>query len=67
MGVPAGWSSLSGMSNEWINGWHDGSWEEGIPRVVDKCDDRVDRIRILGNSVVPATAAKAWRVLSARH
>jgi hypothetical protein len=26
----------------------------------------VDRIRLLGNGVVPATAAKAWGVLNAR-
>jgi len=42
------------------------SWppEPRILRVVDGCADRVDRIRLLGNGVVPATAAKAWRVLS---
>ena len=49
-----------------------GSWdghsdwpsEPGLGRVVDGCADRVDRIRLLGNGVVPATAAKAWRVLN---
>jgi DNA (cytosine-5)-methyltransferase 1 len=42
------------------------SWpsESGILRVVDGCPDRVDRIRLLGNGVVPKTAAKAWAVLS---
>lgn len=51
-----------------------GSWdghrawalEPGLGRVVDGCADRVDRIRLLGNGVVPATAAKAWGVLNAR-
>ena len=38
--------------------------EPRILRVVDGCADRVDRIRLLGNGVVPATAAKAWRVLN---
>jgi hypothetical protein len=32
--------------------------------VVDGCADRVDRIRLLGNGVVPQTAAKAWAVLN---
>ena len=43
-----------------------GSWppEPGLGRVVDGCADRLDRIRLLGNGVVPKTAAKAWSVLS---
>ena len=48
-------------------GWQIGMhWpsEPGLGRVVDGCADRVDRIRLLGNGVVPATAAKAWRVLN---
>ena len=40
--------------------------EPGLGRVVDGCADRVDRIRLLGNGVVPQTAAKAWTVLSER-
>ena len=45
-----------------------GEWpiEPGLGRVVDGCADRVDRIRLLGNGVVPQTAAKAWTVLSER-
>jgi DNA (cytosine-5)-methyltransferase 1 len=42
---------------------HDWSVEPGLGRVVDGCPDRVDRIRLLGNGVVPQTAAKAWIVL----
>ena len=30
------------------------------------CDNRTDELRLLGNGVVPATAERAWRVLSER-
>ena len=66
MGFPPGWPALDGTSNSWQYGWHDGRWEDGIPRVVGSCDDRVDRIRLLGNGVVPAAAAKAFITLTTR-
>ena len=65
MGVPPGWTDLDGNRNEWQNNWS-GDWEGNTPRTTDVKKDRVDRIRMLGNGVVPATAAKAWTVLSAR-
>lgn len=40
--------------------------EPRLGRVVDGCANRVDRIRLLGNGVVPKTAARAWEVLTER-
>jgi DNA (cytosine-5)-methyltransferase 1 len=40
--------------------------EPRVGRVVDGCPDRVDRIRMLGNGVVPQTAGKAWVTLNSR-
>jgi len=40
--------------------------EPGLGRVVDGCANRVDRIKLLGNGVVPQTAAKAYTTLSER-
>lgn len=43
------------------NGWWDS--EPGMGRVADGVPDRVDRLRLLGNGVVPLAAAYAWHVL----
>ena len=40
---------LFGVVNEWM----DGSWEVGIPRLTDIKEHRANRLRLLGNSVVP--------------
>ena len=36
---------------------------EPADRIVQSCEHRVDRIRSLGNGVVPATACDAWIML----
>ena len=56
-------SSCDGVGREATQQWLP---EPGLGRVVDGCPNRVDRLRLLGNGVVPQTAAKAWTVLSER-
>lgn len=46
--------------------WQDGSWEAGVSRVTVGFPTRVDRLRALGNAVVPQVVACAWHVLSER-
>ena len=46
-----------GAGNHW-------AVEPAVGRVADGTADRIDRLRILGNGVVPQTAALAWQVLS---
>jgi len=54
---------------DWRSWYGHSAWppEPGVGRVVDGCADRVDRIRLLGNGVVPQTAAKAWETLGERN
>jgi DNA (cytosine-5)-methyltransferase 1 len=40
--------------------------EPRLGRVANGCANRVDRLRLLGNGVVPHTAAKAWKTLNER-
>ena len=48
--------SLDGLS-AWMDGvragWADGTWEAGIPRIATGVPDRVQRLKCLGNAVVP--------------
>jgi DNA (cytosine-5)-methyltransferase 1 len=48
--------------------WDHGEWlvEPDVGRVADGVPHRVDRLRCLGNAVVPATAALAWSTLYRR-
>jgi hypothetical protein len=65
-GVPQGWTSLDPLPAEsyqrWQQGdhWQDGEWE-GVPRVAKDIADRVNRLRALGNGIVPAVVAKFLR------
>jgi site-specific DNA-cytosine methylase len=36
-----------------VSSWLDGTWEDGIPRVTSGVLGRADRLKQLGNAVVP--------------
>ena len=40
--------------------------EPNVGRVVDGSSNQLDRLRLLGNGVVPQTACKAYKVLKER-
>jgi hypothetical protein len=62
MGLPLKWSSLEPLSqedyDEWFQAQLDGTWwqeERGLPRIATGVPDRVNRLKCLGNGIVPAS------------
>jgi hypothetical protein len=62
MGIPLGWSSMQPLSSDeylyWFHAQQDGTWwqiERGLPRVAVGIANRVNRLRCLGNGIVPAS------------
>jgi len=73
MGLPVGWTSLEPLPieeyDQWFQMQQDGTWwleERGLPRVATGIKNRVSRLKMLGNGIVPGTAALAIKELSAR-
>ena len=70
-GLPSGVHEEHSIAYSSGNGVRDEASQQWLPeprvgRVVDGCADRVDRLRLLGNGVVPQTAAKAYSNLTSR-
>ena len=64
MGLPVGWTSLEPLAREeyldWFHAQQAGTWwqeERGLPRVATGIKDRVNRLKCLGNGIVPASLA----------
>jgi len=70
MGIPLGWDSLEplpeGAYEEWLGHMEQGTWwaeERGLPRLAEGQKDRVNRLKCLGNGIVPASGALAFMTL----
>ena len=64
MGLPIGWTLLEPLPSEEYDEWfqmqQDGTWwqeERGLPRIATGIPDRVNRLKCLGNGIVPASLA----------
>jgi hypothetical protein len=70
MGYPQNWTNINAdtvdTESRFPASWLDGTWEEGIPRVVSGAKNRVSRLKCLGNAVVPQIPALIWRMIKER-
>ena len=73
MGIPQGWTDIDRKADyhSWLAaaaGPERLHWvkEDGLPRTVTNQKNRVSRLKMLGNGIVPGTAALAIKELSAR-
>ena len=71
MGVPQGWSIAEPCTDydTWLQAAAAAShWleEQGLPRTIVGQENRVSRLKMLGNGIVPSAAAMAIKELSAR-
>jgi hypothetical protein len=67
MGYPQGWTDIERevtLENIYPQAWLDGTWEEGLPRVVKGMKNRAIRLKGLGNSVLPQIPAYLWGLIA---
>jgi hypothetical protein len=67
MGYPRGWTDIerdATLENIYPEAWFDGTWEEGLPKVVRGMKNRAIRLKVLGNAVVPQIPAYLWALIA---
>jgi hypothetical protein len=68
MGYPQGWTDIdaeAAADADYSARWLDGTWEDGIPRIVSGVKNRIARLKCLGNTVVPQIPAYLWALVKA--
>jgi hypothetical protein len=67
MGFPQGWTDIDADATtgaEYPARWLEGTWEDGIPRVASSVKNRTNRLKCLGNAVVPQIPRLLWKLVS---
>ena len=68
MGYPQGWTDIdaeAAADADYSARWLDGTWEDGIPRIISGVKNRIARLKCLGNTVVPQIPAYLWVLVKA--
>jgi hypothetical protein len=64
MGYPDGWTDIErgevNRKTAYPAAWIDGTWENGMPRTATGVKHRRERLKCLGNSIVPQIAARLF-------
>jgi hypothetical protein len=66
MGYPLFWTDInkeSGMDTDFPLAWLNGTWEDGIPRIITGQKNRVKRLKCLGNTVIPQIPMLLWLLI----